>query len=177
MADGDKESFYRCFNAVYDDLYRLGIYLYRDQYLVQESINELFLELWKIRAKLTDVHNKQQYIITIYKRILYKTHAKLNTGAHEPVENIEEIPQLSQPSYEELLISAQTNDGIQQKLKRALTQLTARQSELIKMRFYEAMSYKEMAEKTSLTERTIYNTLHNALEVLRKHMYFFFSWV
>lgn len=166
LAGGDREGLYECFDLFYDDLFKLGVSLYRDVDLVQGCINELFLELWKIRDRLKEVQNIQQYVITIFKRILYKATngtkvVEFNEAAHM---------EISQSSYEEMLIATQTDEGIKAKLQVAMKQLSGRQMQLVQMRYYEGRGFKEMAEATGLTERTIYNTLHNALQVLRKEM-------
>jgi len=42
-----------------------------------------------------------------------------------------------------------------------------RQKEIIRLRYFDAVSFKDIADQTGLSERTIYNTLHNAIKVLR----------
>lgn len=165
LAGGHRQGLYECFDLFYDDLFRLGVSLYRDVDLVQGCINELFLELWKIRDRLAQVENIQQYVITIYKRILYKSFKGQRSFA-----SLDEMVELPQSSYEEILIALQTDEGKKAKLEAALKQLSDRQLQLVQMRFYEGRGFKEIAEMTGLTERTIYNTLHNALQVLRKVM-------
>ena len=59
LAVGDRQGLYECFDLFYDDLFRLGVSLYHDVDLVQGCINELFLELWKIRERLSGVRNVQ----------------------------------------------------------------------------------------------------------------------
>lgn len=166
LAGGDREGLYECFDLFYDDLFRLGVSLYRDVDLVQGCINELFLELWKIRDRLKDVQNIQQYVITIFKRILYKATNGTKVVEFDEASHME----ITQSSYEEMLIATQTDEGIKAKLQVAMKQLSGRQMQLVQMRYYEGRGFKEMAEATGLTERTIYNTLHNALQVLRKEM-------
>ncbi|MBO9153015.1 RNA polymerase sigma factor [Chitinophaga sp. GCM10012297] len=166
LAGGDRQGLYECFDLFYDDLFRLGLSLYRDVDLVQGCINELFLELWKIRERLAGVQNIQQYVITIFKRLLYKS---TNQPKEVPFDEAAHM-ELTQSSYEEMLIETQTDEGIKARLRSALTQLSGRQLQLVQLRYFEGRGFKEIAEVTGLTERTIYNTLHNALQVLRKEM-------
>jgi RNA polymerase sigma-70 factor (ECF subfamily) len=166
LAAGDRQGLYECFDLFYDDLFRLGVSLYRDVDLVQGCINELFLELWKIRERLSGVRNVQQYVITIFKRILYRS-----TGDRREVPFDETAHAgLTQSSYEEMLIEIQTDENIKARLQLALKQLSGRQLQLVQLRYFEGRGFKEIAEVTGLTERTVYNTLHNALQVLRKEM-------
>ncbi|AOM76496.1 RNA polymerase sigma factor [Pedobacter steynii] len=174
LVEGEKQGLYTCFNLFYDDLYRFGLSLYRDPELIKESIQNLFIELWAIRDKLGDVGNIQQYVFTIYKRIIYKTHQKSFSNDPEnnlPLENVKEEV-LSVRSYESILIASQEDEYLKKRLKHALAKLTPRQKEIILMRYYECLSFKEIAHKTLLTERTVYNTLHNAINALRENLLF-----
>jgi RNA polymerase sigma-70 factor (ECF subfamily) len=166
LAGGDRQGLYECFDLFYDDLFRLGVSLYRDVDLVQGCINDLFLELWKIREKLSGVRNIQQYVITIFKRILYKS----SSGRKDLPFDEAAHTGLTQSSYEEILIGIQTDEGMKARLQLALKQLSGRQLQLVQLRYFEGRGFKEIAEATGLTERTVYNTLHNALQVLRKEM-------
>ena len=169
LAEGEKQGLYECFNIFYDDLYRFGLSLYKNPELVKEGIHNLFLELWKIRHKLADVQNIQQYTLTIYKRILYKTYQQLSaetqTGHLVDDISIENIP--VEPSYESILIASQHDEHMKKRLQKALNQLSPRQKEIIRLRYFDTVSFKDIADQTGLSERTIYNTLHNAIKVLR----------
>lgn len=175
LVEGEKQGLYTCFNLFYDDLYRFGLSLYRDPELIKESIQNLFIELWAIRDKLADVGNIQQYVFTIYKRIIYKTHQKsfINDPDNNlPLEDAEQEEVLTVRSYESILIASQEDEYLKKRLKYALEKLTPRQKEIILMRYFECLSFKDIAHKTLLTERTVYNTLHNAISALRENLLF-----
>jgi len=170
LAEGEKQGLYACFSIFYDDLYRFGCSLYKNPDLVKESIQNLFIELWQIRHKLKDVENIQQYIFTIFKRIIYKTHQKhLRKDASNEF-NLEELEEhyVSVNSYEAMLIASQEDEHLKKRLTKALSMLSPRQKEIVQLRYFEALSFKEISLKTLLTERTVYNTLHNAVNVLRE---------
>ena len=42
-----------------------------------------------------------------------------------------------------------------------------RQKEIIRLRYFDTVSFKDIADQTGLSERTVYNILHNAIKVLR----------
>jgi RNA polymerase sigma factor (sigma-70 family) len=170
LLKGEKQGLYACFNLFYDDLYRFGMSLYRNPELIKESIQNLFIELWQIRDKLEQVENVQQYVFTIYKRIIYKTHQKQIRKDASNELNLEEInePQVTVSSYESILIASQEDAQLKSRLIKAMASLTPRQKEIIQLRYFDCLSFKEISNQTSLTERTVYNTLHNAVNVLRE---------
>jgi RNA polymerase sigma factor (sigma-70 family) len=55
-------------------------------------------------------------------------------------------------------------------VQRAIQQLSKREFEIIRMKFFENKSYEEIALLTTATPRTIYNHVYNALKVLRKSL-------
>ncbi|WP_316819401.1 sigma-70 family RNA polymerase sigma factor [Pedobacter gandavensis] len=174
LAEGEKQGLYACFSYFYDDLYRFGLSLYRNPELIKESIQNLFIELWQIREKLKEVNNIQQYVFTIYKRIIFKTSQTfISTTVTEKV-SLDDIEErfISESSYESILIASQEDEHLKKRLQYALSCLTPRQKEIIQMRYFDCLSFKEIAERTSLTERTVYNTLHNAVNVLRELLLF-----
>lgn len=174
LIEGEKQGLYACFSLFYDDLYRFGLSLYRNPELIKESIQNLFIELWKIRDKLSEVENIQQYVFTIYKRIIYKTNQKYTHQEELVALDSADVEEhfISVSSYEAILIASQEDEHLKNRLRNALNSLSPRQKEIVQMRYFDCLSFKEIAEKTDLTERTVYNTLHNAVNVLRETLLF-----
>ena len=54
-------------------------------------------------------------------------------------------------------------------LKNAIAALPVRQRKLLQLRFYEHLAFEAIAESTSLSVRTIYNKLHEAIKKLRSN--------
>ncbi|WP_419801180.1 RNA polymerase sigma factor [Mucilaginibacter sp.] len=170
LAEGEKQGLYECFNIFYDDLYRFGLSLYKNPGLVKESIHNLFLELWHIKHKLGGVQNIQQYILVIFKRILYKTYRQcLEETQTNPSATGRFTENVSfEPSYEAILIASQQDEQMKIRLQNALEKLSPRQKEVICLRYFDKVAFKDIACQTGLSERTVYNTLHNAIKVLRE---------
>ena len=75
---------------------------------------------------------------------------------------------LNELSYEEIIVRVQRDEELKRKLHRALEQLTPRQIELIRLVFFEGLTYEEVAARTSQSIKTAYNTIYNAIQLLRK---------
>jgi len=165
----DREGLYTCFTLFYDDFYRLGLHWYKNPDLVKDCIHNLFLELWRSWNDRGHVANKKQYVITVYKRIAYNTflaYTQTTVRSSEPA-HFQTDHELS---YEDLLVASQTEEHRAKLLQAALGRLTKRQKEIIQLRFYEGLSISQIAQSRALTERTVYNTLHNAIKLLREYL-------
>jgi RNA polymerase sigma factor (sigma-70 family) len=142
LAEGDQQGLYACFDIFYDDLYRFGVCMYKNPELVKEGINTLFIELWRIQDKLSSVQNIQQYVLTIYKRILYKTYQQYSRDTFtSTIEEAEIASGAAEQPYENILIASQQDEITKKRLQKALNQLSPRQIEIVQMRYFDQMSF------------------------------------
>ena len=167
MKEGSKEAFLNIYKEHYNILFGYGFSLTRDKELTKDCIQEIFLELWNTRASVNpDVQNIRSYLCTWLRRKTSLTQSR-NIKTKD-CEEFSEDKENSQPSYEELLIAFQDNKEQKEKLSRALSHLTQKQLEVIKLKFFENLSYTQIAAKTTLSNRTLYNTIFLAIQQLRK---------
>lgn len=125
------------------------------------------LNIWDKRARLNPVENVRAYLMTALRRCmldqiayLHKTNTALNNMLAETESN--------ELSYEDILIGVQQDAARREKLQMAITRLTPRQMELIRLKFFEGLTYEQIAERTSQTVKTAYNTIYDAIKSLRK---------
>lgn len=166
LRSGDEADLRSLYGLYYNDLLRYGLHLTNDAELSKAFINYLFLSLWNNRQKLPEVKNPKAYIITSYKnRIFFR---KKRPGALTVVyidTDDDRLPTVQ--SYEETLIELQEYEILKQKLKGVLALLTARQQQIITLRFIEELTYEQIAAQLSVSVRTVYNSIHESLKLLR----------
>ncbi|SFW36851.1 Sigma-70, region 4 [Sinomicrobium oceani] len=169
---GGEETLYSCFYLFYNDLYRLGLFWFKDADIAKESIHNLFIELHKKWNCSQDIYNKKQYVITVLRRVGHKTYYRNYTPGNmtKKAVDMSNVDSLKELSYEDLLIASQAEDQRKKQLFDVMHKLTRRQQQMIYLRFFEGLSCTEIARITALSERTIYNTLHNAISYFRKHL-------
>src|SRR5665213_1120575 len=121
--NGDAESFVLIFKNYYSDLFNYGCKITSDITLVEDCIQDLFIDLWRSTSK-SEIISLKAYLFTAFKFKLLKSINKtgkiisFNDGLHE---NDFEI------SKEMLLINDQENKEITQKIFNAMQQLSPRQ--------------------------------------------------
>ena len=144
-----------------------GLSIYPDRALVDDMIQEVFINIWQKRASATNIVSPKSYLKKILARKIIKKRQlvikqeKAKTNPHTP---------LQLPSYESMLIQQQQNEETRIKLEKALSELTTKQKVIIQQRFFEGLSYDEIAEKNQTQKRTIYNQVHTAINILKKYM-------
>jgi RNA polymerase sigma factor (sigma-70 family) len=166
LREDDEKALSHLFESQYNRLFRTGLKLGADSEVVQESIQAVFKDLWQYRHSLSDVQSFEAYLKTALKRRVFKELKKQQNNKMLDVSAFDE-QQLSVPSYEDVLIAQQTQAIEKQQLIAVLEQLTPRQKEVVMLKYFEELSYPEIAERTSLQIDTIYKVLHEALKKLK----------
>jgi RNA polymerase sigma-70 factor (ECF subfamily) len=167
MLCGDKNAFLTIYKEYYTALFHYGYSLTNDKELTKDCIQELFLEVWNTRTSIKkDVDNARCYLCTWLRRKISRHINRIErarSGAGSAI-NFD----LIESSYEELLIANQHIEEKKERLNRAISKLTKKQVEIIRLKFFENLSYPAIADKTSLTTRTIYNIIYEAIHILRE---------
>jgi RNA polymerase sigma-70 factor (ECF subfamily) len=172
MCMGEKDAFLNLYKGLYRNLAGFGLRVYGDSEMVTDTLNQVFLELWEKHDKLPRVEQVESYLRTILKRKILKRIAheqRLNKAISVIVTEDEAL--LEMP-YEELIVKIQSDELVKNSLLAALEKLTPQQRKLIQLRFYDGLSYEDVAKRTQLTVRTAYNTIYSALKFLRTHLKF-----
>jgi RNA polymerase sigma factor (sigma-70 family) len=169
MAGGDKDAFLTLYQSHYQALFSYGFKLSADRELTKDCVQELFLEVWNTRPSLnTEVTNVRSYLFTWLRRRISRELSRL---AKEKLstELTGEFPVI-EFSYEFLLIAFQLSEEKKEQLRDALKKLSKRQLEIIQLKFFQNLSYRAIATQTSLTPRTVYNLMYEAICHLRESM-------
>ena len=167
MAAGDLQAFLHIYESHYRVLFTYGFTLSADRELTKDCLQELFLELWNTRASLNpDVTEIRSYLMTWLRRKITHEWKRRNKNLIDDGCLFSSLPS-SSAAYEQLLIAFQQTEEDKQKLHVALNQLTKQQREMIRLRFFEKLSFADIALQTSLSPRTIYNLMYEAIRMLR----------
>jgi RNA polymerase sigma-70 factor (ECF subfamily) len=165
--DDDKALSY-LFAKYYNVLFRAGIKTSQDHHLTEECIQEVFQDLWNYRKSISEIISFEAYLRSSLKNKISKK-AIRKVGFKE--ENIDNYI-FSVASYEQILIEQETTELQKSILKEALEELTPRQKEIIILKYFEELSYKEISDKTGLQVDSIYKTLHEGIKKLKNILTF-----
>ena len=169
LRQGSETAFTNLYNHYFPELCRYGTRICGDKELIEDSIQDLFVEIWKTRTCLPVVHSVKYYLFVWLKRKIVR---KLLEQRKVPtVRNVlEEYTFEIVFSPESTLIAKQFSEEQQQSLLQALNQLTRRQKEAITLRFYDGFSYEEIATLLSMNAKSVRNIIYRAMLILRKNM-------
>jgi RNA polymerase sigma factor (sigma-70 family) len=166
--EGNKEAIATIFLLFHDDLYRYGLKLAGNDDLVEDSIQDLFLQLWKNRGNLRPVDNLKPYLFKSF-----RNHMIDNLELRNPVVTIEndfEHPFEVAYSYEDFIIGQQVSEENLMKITEALNNLSSRQREAIYLRYFEELDYDMIAIIMDMNVQSVRNTMHRGLQAMRNLM-------
>ncbi|NCT77128.1 MAG: sigma-70 family RNA polymerase sigma factor [Chitinophagaceae bacterium] len=165
LRHGNQEALFSLMGLYYNDLYRYGMKFTADRDLTKDIIGQFFIHIWDHRQRISAAENIQAYLLVSFRHFIIQ-HLRRIVRQLDIEENENEALEYS---YEDYLIAAQENEAVRQVLQEAIASLPARQKQLIQLRFYDQLSCEEIAARTSLSVRTVYNKLHEAVKNLRSH--------
>ncbi|CAN5403847.1 sigma-70 family RNA polymerase sigma factor [soil metagenome] len=172
--NGDKTAYSFIYEKYSDNLYNYGMQLVNNENLVEDSIQDLFVNLWRCRKNLAPVKSVKFYLITCLKREITKKIKKENKFISSYMV-FDQKPFQFNISREEDMIEAQASFEKKEKLQIILLSLSKRQREIIYLKFYEDLSYSQIADHLGLDLKYTYNVASRAFGLIRKRFVSVFS--
>lgn len=163
----DKDAFFDLYKELYYPLVNFGIRVCADADISSEATDQVFTTIWEKHESLNRVDNVEAYLRTFLKRKLLRIMER-KRKINDALFNAGAEGDWMEMSYEEFIVKVQSDELVRHQLKTALEKLTFRQKQLIHLKFFDGLSYEQIAEQTSQTIKTAYNTIYDALKILRK---------
>ncbi len=163
---GEETAFTRLFHIYYNDLFNYALKIAGDEAFVQDAIQELFITLWRTRERLGPVKFLKPYLMKSLRRSVIRGMTKRRNRRLQllgkPTPDIVFSP-------EEVTIRDETSGARKDFLLGQLNNLSRRQREVIYLRYYDDLSYDEIAQVMGLHYQSVMNHLHKALKALRSN--------
>jgi RNA polymerase sigma-70 factor, ECF subfamily len=165
IRQGDVKQFESLFRSSYVSLVRYARTILKDQDTAEEIVQDLFFRIWKDKEKIKiesslngylfrSVHNKCLHFIE-HSRIVEKHAEEMSYRQQESPENPSDIL-----NYKEL----------QAKIASILEKLPERCGKIFYMNRFEGLKYNEIAEKLSVSVKTVEANMGRALREFRKEL-------
>ncbi|MCY1718967.1 sigma-70 family RNA polymerase sigma factor [Prolixibacteraceae bacterium Z1-6] len=164
---GNKAAFQKIYFEHYRFLYNYCRKFTNDTALVEDLIQDLFINILVRKDRLSDTDNIRLYLFRSVRRSLFKA---LNanqykvTDLFDPVNPAFHFDESVDPNYGE----DEDNNKTLKILFKSVNGLGERQKEMIYMKYFSGFNSKEIAEVLGVSYQTVRNTLCNALRNIRK---------
>lgn len=165
LQKGDSSALGCIFDRYVYVLYSYGAQIIKDYALIEDCIQDVFVELWQRHAALSDTTSIKFYLFkSLRRRILRKLRQQRPFVTTHPTPREEVVF-----SYETQLIQRQSSEENKQKLLHVLNALSEKQKKVIFLKYYDKLSYEEIAEIMSMDIKAVYDLVYHSIKTLKKH--------
>lgn len=165
---GNEDAFNELIELYYPAMLNYGLRFRKDRELVKDCIQDLFLDLWKNRGSIGDVRMPKSYLLVSLRRKLLREVGRIRW--------LKEAPEVSddydfevQFAIETYLINTEIQHEDLKKLKKSLSQLTKRQREAVYLRFYQELSYEDIADTMGINRHSAVNLVYEAIRFIKNN--------
>jgi RNA polymerase sigma factor (sigma-70 family) len=163
---GNREALDYIFKEHASNLFAYGTRFTRDQDLVLDCIQDLFVELWNRRQTLNETTSIKFYLLKALRRRIARTvhGAKRLEAITDEVQYLEEKMNFS---VEQLMVAQESDQARKAGLRRALEGLTKRQRESIYLKFFQGLNNEAIASVMGLSEASAATLVSQSIAALR----------
>ncbi len=160
--NGDHSAFETIYAEYIDKLFAYGSKLTIDKHLLEDSIHDLFIDIYTYKINLRKPESLEFYLLKSLKRTIYR---KLKEN-----ERFEQADSLNEKFDLKFSIEEQniefSNDKIKS-LQKEVQNLSAKQRELIYLKFNTGLTYVEMGKLLHLKPDTVKKQVYRLLKHIR----------
>ena len=164
--EGDMKALESIYRLHISSLINYGLRITPDTDLIKDSIQDLFIELWKGRQNLADTHEPKFYLFRALRNKLSRALSQSSFVSGD--EMLHSGSDLQAGGIEEEIISRERELQNRLTLQQSLEKLPKRQQEAIYLRFYHNFPYEIIAATMDMNYQSVLNLVQRALKNLRK---------
>jgi RNA polymerase sigma-70 factor (ECF subfamily) len=166
MISGNKKSFEDLYNQYFQALINYGFRITKNENLIEDAVQELFISIWNNRTNLSEVNEVKFYLFRSLKNRILR---QLEKDIFDKSEDVDVYLDLliSISEEQKKIDSEQLNTNLDT-LQRAIAHLPLRQQEVINLKYYHDFSLDEIAKLMNVNKQSVSNLLFRSYAILRK---------
>lgn len=166
--EGDKSAFERIYQEHVRGLLNYGYKVCADKRLIEDSIQDLFIELWQNKGGISETSSIRFYL---FRALRNKIQRSLKQNNHIDFEEIEKSSEdFINISHETYLIGIEVQSFQMTHLKDLISKLPQRQQEAINLRYYHNFSNEEIAKIMGVNYQSACKFIYTALKNLKVNL-------
>lgn len=163
--EGNEEAFSVIYKLYWEKVYHFSSLYITSPEDVAEVVQEVFIKLWEARHLVDEEQSFEGFLFIITRNKVFNHSRKQLNYAFLKVTVLQSI----EKSYEEE--DKLEMSDLKQHLSLLPSQLTERQQQIFRMSRQQYLTYKQIAEQLSISEKTVEYHMTVILKYLRKNLY------
>ena len=165
LSKGDPDAFEEIFCKYNAKVYNFILSTLFDKALAKDLTQNVFLSVWEHRESIDSTKNFAAYIYTIAKNMVYRQTEKM-VLAHRYEEYVHKFQSSLENSVEEYINYQYVEELITELIK----QLPPSRREIFLLSRQHGLTNKEIAQKLSISEKTVETQITRSIHFLKKHI-------
>lgn len=162
----DIKAYETLYHHMFEQLNRFSFSIVKSKEAAEEIVSDVFIKLWQIKARLTEIENLKVYLFTITKNFSINYLHKNYKNVPYCIDDIDIQTVVTIDNPEELYISAETIN----KIKQAIQELPPQCRLIFQLVKEDGLKYKEAAEILNISVLTVRNQLAIAVRKMAEFL-------
>lgn len=158
----DMKAYEKLYGLLFDGLFRFSNSLVKSNEAAEEIVSDVFIKIWQLRHRLTEIDNLKVYCYTIAKNFSLNYITRHFKNPAVSLEELDVHAIIAVPTPEELCISSEKVKEI----KQAINQLPPQCRIIFQLVKEDGLKYKEVAAILDISVLTVRNQLAIAIKKL-----------
>lgn len=164
---GSEDAFATIYHRYSVILYQYGFRFTFNQSLIEDAIQDLFIDLVRTRKSVGETDNIKLYLLKSFRRKLIRALKKEFRYSEEFVSELQFGIHLSR---EDEMIQNEAHRRRLKNLAKALDSVSPRQREAIYLRFRKELDYPEIAQIMDMSLEACRNLVYRAIKTIRQQL-------
>jgi len=168
ILDGNTDALSQIYFHYYDCLFDYGLRHSTDKQLVEDAIQNVFINIIKFRENIGSVKNLTGYLISTFRRQLY-----LDLNRQKKTILTEQFPEEHFDYFrcpEQDLSDVENKERLYSTMEQCIGKLTDKQREIIFLRFEREISYEEIAQVLNISVESCYKSSYRSIKIIRSEV-------
>ncbi|MBO0932007.1 RNA polymerase sigma factor [Fibrella aquatilis] len=167
LRSSDEAAFATLYHRYVRVLYSYGLKVNPNTALVDDAVQDLFVDLWRMRYNLGDI-TADSVRFYLYRSLRRKIHRSLRPEETLVDESTDWVAGRADLPVETVIIEQEDDKHRNRQLQQWLANLSSRQYEALMLYYFQDYTYAQVAEVMQINEQSARNLVQKALHRLRE---------
>ena len=167
LKEGNELALGKLLKKYFNHLQNYGYKFVKDEDFVKDCVQEVFIEIWQRREKISTPDSVKAYLLSCVRRKVVREGFRQHIIKDEDERNVESKSEDFDISPEWIVIEQENLSEITEKVNKSLSKLPKRQREVLYLQYYQNLSREEIAQIMDINSQSVSNLLQSAFKSFR----------